>query len=190
MNHIIFSHHNLLVYPRCKSRPIHSPSDTADPDKKNPFLALDSAHNRPDLNRSVSISDVRDLVFTRLRLKPRAACIFLLSRNSSAEQLAAFADRVVLDRSREAAGLHRYHDTGPHVYTALHYQPSTAQQRRFISNEDQVLRRLKAVFGTKYGVCVERLQLDGMSIREQFRAFSRAKLVIAQVFVCPRPPPP
>ena len=151
-------------------------SFTADLDiLPNPFLLLYK-------DDKVSMGNIRDLIFHRLNIYPKAKCVILLSRSTTQSKLMKFKSKTLLDMSRDEPGLAAYHDTGDHIYTALHYNPTTSQQRRFIINEKDIFMKLQSVLEGKYGVCVKMINLDDLSIREQFKVFSTAKLVIAQVF--------
>jgi hypothetical protein len=66
------------------------------------------------------------------------------------------------------------------MYTAMHYMGTTANQRRTITNELELIEKLNNTFYTKYDACVRFVHLDQLSYREQFRVFATAKIVIAQ----------
>jgi capsular polysaccharide biosynthesis protein len=125
-------------------------------------------------------SVIRDVILSNLNIESRAQCIVQISRQLLPGNLEAFHARAALDASREAPGLRDFHDVGGPVYTAMHYFASTAQERRSIRNELAVFRELVRVFNKKRGICVKLVQLDKLSIAEQFEVYASAKIVIGQ----------
>lgn len=126
------------------------------------------------------IAVVRDVIYQQLGITSSPRCIILLSRTTSKSNLNAFANKHKIDMSREGPLLHRFHDTGPHMYTALHYIGTTGSQRRTIVNEQEVFDKMYKVFYQKYDGCVKLVELDKLSFRDQFKVFANAKVVVGQ----------
>jgi hypothetical protein len=127
-----------------------------------------------------NIQTIRDVIFTQLGMEPNPQCIVLISRRLQEQNLKSFHLKHLLDESHEAPGMNEYHNTGGGMYTAFHYYATTAQERRMILNEQKVFKDLVHIFHKKYKQCVQLIQLDKLSIREQFLTFMNAKLVIGQ----------
>lgn len=126
------------------------------------------------------IMKIRNVVYDSLNITAKATCIVLLSRQMDPRNLENFHSKSVLDRKKESPFLRTFHNAGEHVYTAMHYSDSTAHERRAMKNEMSLFKQMSKVFNKKYGICVKLVQLDKLSIREQFETFATAKLVIAQ----------
>ena len=173
------------VFPDLSFRPFHSIDDLPrhyesvdvyglgfpEGDNDNPFQIM-SGKAHPSV--------IRDVILTNLNIESRAECIVQISRQLLPGNLEAFHARAALDASREAPGLRDFHDVGGPVYTAMHYYASTAQERRSIKNEQAVFRELVRVFNKKRGICVKLVQLDKLSIAEQFEVYATAKVVLGQ----------
>jgi hypothetical protein len=127
-----------------------------------------------------NIQIIRDVIFTQLDAKPNPQCLVLISRRLQDQNLKSFHQKHLLDESNEAPGMNEYHHAGSGVYTAFHYYATTAQERRIILNEQKVFHDLVHVFHKKYKQCVQLIQLDKLSIRQQFLTFMNAKMIIGQ----------
>lgn len=127
-----------------------------------------------------NIQTIRDVIFTQLGVEPNPQCLVLISRRLQEQNLKSFHQKHLLDESRESPGMNEYHNVGGGVHTAFHYYATTAQERRMILNEQKVFQDLVQIFHKKYKQCVQLIQLDKLSIREQFLTFMNAKLVIGQ----------
>ncbi|CAE7826296.1 unnamed protein product, partial [Symbiodinium microadriaticum] len=123
---------------------------------------------------------IREVILEQLDLTPKGNCIVLLSRQMDQRNLKNFHVKSQLDRSREAPFLRFFHDAGENVYTAMYYGETTGHERRTILNEKELFAQMRKAFNKKYGMCVKLVQLDKLSIMEQFETFASAKLVIGQ----------
>jgi hypothetical protein len=127
-----------------------------------------------------SLQLIRDVIFQQLNHTPSPQCIILVSRQLQEENLNSFHDKHTLDEMNESPGMNSYHDTGPGMHSAFLYYATTAQERRKLLNEHEIFQELVHIFHDKYHQCVQLIQLDKLSIREQFLVFMNAKLVLGQ----------
>lgn len=127
-----------------------------------------------------NIQVIRDVIFKELQAKPNPQCVTLISRTLQPQNLKSFHLKHLLDESHEAPGLNYYHNVGPGVHTAFYYYASTAHERRNIINEQKIFQDLITVFHKKYNQCVQLVQLDKLSLREQIQVFMNSKIVIGQ----------
>lgn len=126
------------------------------------------------------LTTIRDVVFSQLGATPLPRCIVMISRKLQEQNLLSFHQKHILDESHEAPGIKEYHDVGPGVHTAFYYYATTAHERRVLLNEQKVFQDLVTIFHKKYKQCVQLVQLDKLSLREQFLTFMNAKIVIGQ----------
>jgi hypothetical protein len=148
---------------------------------RGPGMARFGSSENPFMTAfGTDVQKIRDVVYGNLNITAKAKCIVQLSRQMEARNLDYFHSKSAIDRSKESPFLRTFHNAGEHLYTAMYYGDSTGHERRAMQNEQSLFKQMSKVFNKKFGICVKLVQLDKLSIREQFETFATAKLVIAQ----------